>query len=599
MSNIGEIRLSQSIMTFGPGALVDFPRDSAIMGGLDSWPTGQWRREIHEPRLRAKLRNMTGQNNLRLISPPVGETPSWQAGPKITAWRFPNWFLVHRSAGGDPDLDNRTRRLVHRSSLDTRMRFEEQQVVPIRFVQACPVGHVADVDWKYVLGCKTEGCQKPLWMEEQGAGGDLGELRVRCECGKSRSLDTLKELGKEGPSPLGLCGGQRPWLGHGHYEPGCRQPLRLLIRTATNAYFALTVSVLSIPEQEDPLITTLKEYETQVLPMATAPAALAFLRNFPGFGEAVATYSDDQLWTAIQRFKEEDRGSSPVKEAELEAILKAPTEYMQELPPSEDFLARKLPESMWRHGSSCDGVEAVIQLHRLREVMALRGFTRFEAPTPDIHGEYDGDVQVAAISVEEKEFPAVENRGEGIFVQLNSEAVDRWRKRQGVRRRAEALSHGHERWKEDRKRGGEFVDMPYILLHTLSHLLIQSLALSCGYPATSIRERIYVENGKYGILLYTSTPDAEGTLGGLVSEARHIAKHLEVALRHGELCSNDPICSQHDPSGSLEQRWLHGASCHGCSLIAETSCEMRNEHLDRALVVPVLGTTDAAFFALP
>ena len=46
----------------------------------------------------------------------------------------------------------------------------------------------------------------------------------------------------------------------------------------------------------------------------------------------------------------------------------------------------------------------------------------------------------------------------------------------------------------------------------------------------------------------------------------------------------------------MEGRWLHGAACHGCSLVAETSCEMRNDYLDRALVMPIIGLTDAAFF---
>ena len=46
----------------------------------------------------------------------------------------------------------------------------------------------------------------------------------------------------------------------------------------------------------------------------------------------------------------------------------------------------------------------------------------------------------------------------------------------------------------------------------------------------------------------------------------------------------------------MEERWLHGAACHGCVLIAETSCEMRNEYLDRALVVPALGVAEASFF---
>ena len=81
-----------------------------------------------------------------------------------------------------------------------------------------------------------------------------------------------------------------------------------------------------------------------------------------------------------------------------------------------------------------------------------------------------------------------------------------------------------------------------------------------------------------------------------MQQARHLEEHLARALRMSELCSNDPICAGHVPGQSLESRWLHGAACHGCALVAEPSCEMRNDYLDRALVVPVLGCPDAAFF---
>jgi hypothetical protein len=122
--------------------------------------------------------------------------------------------------------------------------------------------------------------------------------------------------------------------------------------------------------------------------------------------------------------------------------------------------------------------------------------------------------------------------------------------------------------------------------------------LWAGYSASSIRERIYSDFGssRYGILLFTGSSDAEGTLGGLVGEGRHMYSHLTEALEMAALCSNDPICAQHSPDDGMEQRWLHGAACHGCALIAETSCEMRNEYLDRALVVPALGVPGAAYF---
>jgi hypothetical protein len=126
--------------------------------------------------------------------------------------------------------------------------------------------------------------------------------------------------------------------------------------------------------------------------------------------------------------------------------------------------------------------------------------------------------------------------------------------------------------------------------------MISAVSLECGYAASSIRERIYAVPGFYGILLYTGTPGAEGTLGGLVQVGNRIERHIQTALQLGRLCSNDPVCSYHRPNDPHEERFLHGAACHGCLLIAETSCERRNELLDRALVVPTVHTPGAAFF---
>src|SRR5581483_8809091 len=134
------------------------------------------------------------------------------------------------------------------------------------------------------------------------------------------------------------------------------------------------------------------------------------------------------------------------------------------------------------------------------------------------------------------------------------------------------------------------------LLHTVSHLLLTAVSLECGYPASSVRERVYAGESGYGVLLYTGSPDAEGTLGGLVEAGRHINRHLKAALELGRLCSNDPVCAQHDPPNRHEGRFLLGAACHGCLLIAETSCEQFNDFLDRALVVSTVENLGAEFF---
>ena len=138
------------------------------------------------------------------------------------------------------------------------------------------------------------------------------------------------------------------------------------------------------------------------------------------------------------------------------------------------------------------------------------------------------------------------------------------------------------------------------MLHSLSHLLQTAISLECGYSASSLQERIYAlqDNtgpGRFGILIYTAATDAQGTLGGLVEAGRSIRSHLRRALESAVLCSNDPVCSQHAP-GTPGAANLNGAACHGCLLVPETSCELRNDFLDRALVVPTVDSPDAAFF---
>ena len=599
----GQLRRSQVITTYGPGALIDLPKHSAIVGGLDTWPATSKLDQIVEPRLTRKLQIMTGVPSPALFAPPPDTDTLGKTKPGIGAWRFPEWVVVHEpiASGGR----ERSRRLVHRKALDERGRFDGRQVVATRFVRACPRGHVDDLDWRRFVHGADDSCPKTrqLWLDERGTTGDLANLYVRCECRKSRNLyeATLPD------HPLGTCRGARPWLGR-HAGEDCHLPSRLLIRTASNAWFPQVVSVLSIPDRETAVATAVAELWPE-LQYVDGPEHLAFAMRNPAVAERLAPFNPGDVLTAIQsRTGGGDQGERPVKQVELEALIAAPEGFGDDIPVDPDFHARRLPDDVWRRSARAGGAEplstrsagiaSVIQLHRLREVLALCGFTRLEPVTTDIHGEYESDVERAAIALEPRWFPAVENRGEGIFLQLREDALTAWLKRPGVRQRIDALATGHRHWSDQRsgKSRRPFPGGPYVLLHTLAHLLIQSLAMRCGYPASSIRERIYAEENHAGILLYTGSADAEGTLGGLVQQARHIEDHLAHALQLGELCSNDPVCAEHSPGASMEQRWLHGAACHGCALVAETSCEMRNDYLDRALVVPVLGVADAAFF---
>jgi hypothetical protein len=203
--------------------------------------------------------------------------------------------------------------------------------------------------------------------------------------------------------------------------------------------------------------------------------------------------------------------------------------------------------------------------------------------------------------------PAAEVRGEGLFLQFAEEAIQEWQMQVPVLRRARRFREAHHDWR--RSRGlpdfdATFPGPRYILLHSFAHALMRQLALECGYGSASISERIYslsseVESGPMaGILLYTAASDSEGTLGGLVSlgEPDELRRHITQALETIQICASDPLCASHDPTDSATT--VHGAACHACLFLPETSCERGNRYLDRSVLVPTLAYSDLAFFPL-
>jgi hypothetical protein len=313
---------------------------------------------------------------------------------------------------------------------------------------------------------------------------------------------------------------------------------------------------------------------------------------------ALETFSDSDVWAEIQR-----RGlgfQPPVKglrDAEIESLLESPNSVGDDVPEGV-FFARSV-QVPGAEPELTRTVTKVIKVHRLREVIVQVGFTRFDSAVPDVNGELSLDVERAALSMNQTWLPAVENRGEGVFIGFDKTVIETWRGKNEVQARTAQLKAGFDAWKANRinsSNGPQFPGPEYIMLHTLAHLLITAVALDCGYAGSSIRERIYAGTSGYGILLYTASPDAEGTLGGLVEAADRIDRYLRQAVDLGRLCANDPVCAQHRPNNRAEDRLLAGAACHGCVLLAESSCERRNDFLDRALVVSTVDGEGSAFF---
>lgn len=602
----GQLRRSQVVGGSGPGSLLDLPRHAVIVGGLEDWgdPWIQKFPRIEDERTRARLAEQFKIEKLQLFSPPVeGDTFGQTLAPGITAWQFPRWFVAQHELPGRPGV----RPLVHAASLTKNHYLDDEKqkhkVVPVRFVRACKHGHIDDINWKNFAHRGDVVCHRQLLWAERGSSGDFVDIFVECECKQFPARSIIEATKRpEGKPVLDWCRGARPWLGNVQNEP-CRtdddKPVeyRLLVRNASNAYFSIVDRSISVPEPDQSLRTAVGKVIGD-LSAVEAEADLVYERRKKHIQAALGAFANDAIMAELARRKE--KGAVDIRRpklAELDTFLAVKGQEGDDRADSI-FFAREqaLPSPK---PVLLTPFSKILRIERLREVSVQVGFTRFEAPSTDVDGELDLQVRMGKLSREASWLPAVENRGEGLFLAFDKDVLGKWSKKKRVQDRKNQLDAGYAAWANARKVKKPPPPIEYVLLHSLSHLLLTQLSLDCGYAASSIRERIYAQESGYGILLHTGTPDAEGTLGGLVNAGRNLEQLLRGALELGAFCSNDPVCAQHHHDDAHEERFLHGAACHGCLLIPETSCEMRNDFLDRALVVETVDASGCELFDAP
>jgi hypothetical protein len=616
-------RQSQVVSIFGPGAMIDLPTRSVVVGGLDLWEMrGDAFTSIPEPRLTMRLEQMLKDQgrleqskNLSLRTPPVTDGRPGQLPSYIVAPVFPAYFLceqVETNVIGDKTA--RRRRLVRWQDLDARggrRKFifddgKKSDVTPIRFVGACENGHLQDIDWKWVVH-RNKACHEPMWVEEKGTSADPADMTVVCGCGDQLSLQILFQ-----PGFLGNCRGERPWL-LDRDPNACDQKLKLLTRTATNTYFPQVYTVISLPTAEDELMRLVEGLSGELGNVQSVQDVAAAKRFNSKVAAALGAYTDDEIFARLARIREgaiADAGRSP-KVSEFDVFASGRPEIGQNHPTAKLY-AQTLARETWANttaGVDLSVIKNIVAVHRLREVSCLYGFTRFEAAPTSADGELE-DVQLAVrgapISRDADWLPAIEQFGEGVFIHFDETKIGQWLALDVTNARHSRLVDGYQHWtKRFAGKAPNYPGTAYVLLHSLSHALITEIALDCGYPASSLKERIYVLSDtasgapdRCGILIYTATAGAQGTLGGLVGTALRFASILCSALNRITICSNDPICADHEPDDRSGDRATHGAACHGCLLIAETSCEMRNLFLDRNLLIPTMSMDGAAFFDL-
>ncbi|HCE8954634.1 TPA: DUF1998 domain-containing protein [Raoultella ornithinolytica] len=621
---IGDVRPSQVITTFGPGAIVDLQTLSVIVSGIDTWRP-QEELVIREPRLERALRV-----SRFFQAEPVSSGFGYKKGtvpvsvfPRYQVCSNPNCATLSEYKGlkyGYPSSENRTEKLKKEYGGDPnfnhlcrynditqeieckapncsgRGKGKRAPTVPAPFVVACPSGHIDDFPWHaYVHRDAGDPCRQRMQLVYSGTTGSVSDIWVYCACGKKRSVSDA--FGENRSLALGECTRKRPWLGIKNKDPHeCKHAgqLRAIQRGATNGWFPLVRSALSIKEAASPIGQALKKCPQHQVEKIDSQEKLQILLDMEMF-PALTEFKAEDIWQTLLK----ERGEIETDEIDLrlpEWNAFRNIEGSNQGDQSDFFLeAGEVPDFL------ADKVDRIVLARKLLEVRALTSFTRI-----DYASGMDDDGMGASRAPIYKErqdwLPAVEVRGEGIFLELKEEALTAWEEEPAVQKRAAAIEQKYKEWAAER--GVDADDFPgarYVLLHSLAHVLMRQLALDCGYSESSVRERIYSstdpERKMAGILLYTASADSEGSLGGLVDlgTKERFPNLIHNALENAKRCSSDPLCADHQPDVHAT---INGAACHACVLAPETSCEAFNRFLDRNFLVPTMAYSGMAYFKL-
>ncbi|RZS32196.1 uncharacterized protein DUF1998 [Herbihabitans rhizosphaerae] len=602
---VGTLRPNQLLHTYGVGAMADLPNLSVIMQGLDAWKVEK-STEIVEERLLAAVRAKLGNQVAHLRLPPYEQETydpfgSW-AKVGVPVQLFPTWLRCSRcNRLGRANFDYFE--LVPNSARPDRNKYvhsckgsgsNRPPALPARFVLACEEGHLDDFPWQYYAhkGDVPESGHS-LKMTESGSTGEAANVYVTCdECGKRRPMS--QAFGADAPINLPACRGRHPHLGT---FSTCGKSTRTLVLGATNSWFPMQLRVFTLPLADDPLEHLVEEFWDLLLLFAgldEGPAKELLVKQ--NCWSELEPHGLDNVWRAIRARAARGTASPPTRTGEDLSIPEWEAFTSAKVVTHPDFTTQDEPVP-----SSARGwLHRVTLVPRLREVAALYGFTRIDAPEWEVRETPDSR-RAPLAEGDPTWVPCAELRGEGLFLRFDEAAVAAWeRKAETVLRARQRLIPAHDEWCRRRDvdpRG--WPGLRYVLLHTFAHLLIRELALDSGYSAAGIAERIYATREGVpmaGVLLYTAAPDSEGTLGGLVSLGRsaHLGHLIDRALESARLCSSDPLCAEHDP---VVHGRLYGAACHACLFASETSCERGNQYLDRALLVDTLATRDCGFFS--
>ncbi len=606
---------SQAIRPFGPGALLELKGKTLVHGLADEWMKNSKSNNLIERLEEAKVLEIKLQKLfktdyfLQLPTAPSLFTPG-----VITAYKFPRWGSCPGKCKRLDDMealvsDVAKNRNTYKCSTCKR------ELIPSRLIVTCEDGHLDDFPWRAWVHMGVN-CNGDLTFNAKNRSGRLSEIKVSCSCGMYRNLDKstdethFRNLAlDENFGLLFRCKGRRPWLGlNFQTNETCNNPFIPAQRGRTDLYFPVVFSSIAVPPFTSDWNRFINKhwmtfhtlYNTTGL-QAVLDLTIKQLIDSEGYSSDNKQAIIDDVYAKLEFEKGLNLDELDLQEhREIRKVHKKPFYnkefHVESVSPSKNDL-----------------ITRVTQIHRLREVSVLYGFTRLNAiplgkkfnlssetgfrdqfgqmgikvhPSVAFHNYTEGDEEEYA-----NWLPCIEVRGEGIYIEFNSIKLQEWSELDEIEERVNLLKQKIASNLNSISDEME-INAQLIVAHTFSHMIMNRLVLKSGYSSASLREKIYQNefDGKLitGIMIYTSSSDAGGTLGGLVNQGRWDILYplIKGVQKDAKWCSSDPLCSRQD---MISTGGINLSACHACLLVSETSCSLRNSLLDRVLLT---GTID-------
>lgn len=552
--------------------------------------------------LMKKLNNL-GFYDIILKTPPVlRSTPDGKiVGDRIPTMRFPSWMvcLKCRKLHHHPW----TKKLPHEEYIKSVSELKCDNIINGKscngaleytsYVLISKEGYLDDIPWEYLshrsVSKKNKRCEHrdKLYLERNKK---TNRLQIRCKnkgCGHEEPIEGIR---KGNFFTWYKSMNKQPW--YKEYVEIAEPPLAVTI-TDVNVHITPFLSVLDIPPEsnipEDDIHCKLQQhekyedlivYENKNQPLLLQDILQQIARDCNSNTQEIQNAyrdlirgwpnlenQDGEINDEIMRFKEFKALTIPAK---FEKYARFITKHL-----TKDWV--KFTEN--KNNFTANVIDKLVAVEKLKEIQVFRGFNRYSQSEDNI---IYPDLGTAKSN---KWLPACELYGEGLFFTLKEDVLKKWENQDTVCQRAEII--------EKRKQNSTLQYLPkatprFLLLHTLSHLIIRELEFSSGYPVSSLNEKIYCScNPKTqmnGILIYLAVPSKLGSLGGLINQCKPemFYRLWHKALDRAQFCSYDPICAEHEGQG-VEQ--LNRAACHGCLLLPEITCENNNCLLDRQFLI--------------